>query len=439
MFSDGQNRLITVEDYSVALYQVDTNVSVFFNLVLDNATEINTTNETQLVYAIFLDNCSTHTNHVLDINLLDEELKSPLLGDIQFNYELLNVPDYAIVNSLNMSFINKSSVSICSDINLTDENFVQSIELRYVSDGYAPELYHIQRSEISGDTVTLNLYDLNSSDSTEFKVTYQDSTFNFVEGAILQLQKKYISEGAYETVEAPLTSNEEIAVVHINLDTVKYRATVVKNGEVLDEFDNLVFKCQSELTGECEQKLLGTIDPQNNIDLDTSRDFSYSIDRLINVITLSFTIPSGTSSSINMILNQKDQFGSYEMCNQTILSSAGSIQCEFNDTIGDSYIDLRIYKDGVPMAIQSYIIPEGSGVDFLGNNFIIIIVLLLSVVGMALTSPEWIIINGIIVMVIAGALWLVNGLHFVMGLGSLMWLVIAAGILIFKLAKQEDR
>ena len=58
---------------------------------------------------------------------------------------------------------------------------------------------------------------------------------------------------------------------------------------------------------------------------------------------------------------------------------------------------------------------------------------------MALTSPEWIIINGIIVMVISGALWLINGLDFVVGLGNLMWLVIAAGILIFKLAKQEDR
>jgi hypothetical protein len=184
---------------------------------------------------------------------------------------------------------------------------------------------------------------------------------------------------------------------------------------------------------------LGTINPRNDIQIDTIRDFSYSITRVNNTITLSFSIPSGVPSSINMQLIQKDQFGSYEMCNQTTLSSAGSISCNFNNTIGDSYIDLRIYKDGEPMAIESYIIPETNGVDFLGNNYIIIVVLLLSVVGMALTSPEWIIINGIIVMVIAGALWLVNGLDFVMGLGSLMWLIIAAGILIFKLAKQEDR
>jgi len=65
--------------------------------------------------------------------------------------------------------------------------------------------------------------------------------------------------------------------------------------------------------------------------------------------------------------------------------------------------------------------------------------MLFSVIGMAFSSPEWIIINSIITLLLAGALWLLNGMNFVVGLGSIMWLVIAAGILIMKLAKQEDR
>jgi hypothetical protein len=58
---------------------------------------------------------------------------------------------------------------------------------------------------------------------------------------------------------------------------------------------------------------------------------------------------------------------------------------------------------------------------------------------MAFTSPEWIIVNSVITMLMAGSLWLLNGLNFVIGLGGLMWLVIAAGILIMKISKQEDR
>jgi hypothetical protein len=65
--------------------------------------------------------------------------------------------------------------------------------------------------------------------------------------------------------------------------------------------------------------------------------------------------------------------------------------------------------------------------------------MLLSLVGMALSSPEWIVINGIVTMVIAGGLYLARGLDFVVGLGSLMWLILAAIILITKMSKQEDR
>ncbi len=440
IFSDGQQRIITVENYAIALLQSDTNISIFFNLILDDLSEINTTNETQLVNAIFLDDCSAHANQLFNISLFDEALKTPLLGDIEFNYKLLNVPGFNEVNSLNLSFTNENNIGICSDINLTDENFVQSIEIRYSSDGYTSELYHIQRGEITSNTIKLNLFDLNVSDSTEFKLTYQDSTFNFVEGAIIQLQRKYISEDTYEVVEAPLTSSDGVSIVHIDLDTNKYKITVVKNGVILDTFNNIVFDCQSELTGDCEQKLLGKIDPRNDEDFDTTRDFSHSEPvRSGNTVTLAYSIPSGTPSAVNIQLLQKDQFGTSTLCNKTITSSAGSIQCEFLDTIGDSYLDYRVYKNGEPMIYTSYLIPESSDLDFLGNNYIIILVLLFSIVGMALTSPEWIIINSIVTMVIAGALYLANGVDFLVGLGNLMWLIIAAGIIIFKLAKQEDR
>jgi hypothetical protein len=58
---------------------------------------------------------------------------------------------------------------------------------------------------------------------------------------------------------------------------------------------------------------------------------------------------------------------------------------------------------------------------------------------MAITSPEWMILNSIITLVVAGGIWLVKGMDIVKGLGLVVWLIIAAIILIIKLAKQEDR
>jgi hypothetical protein len=100
---------------------------------------------------------------------------------------------------------------------------------------------------------------------------------------------------------------------------------------------------------------------------------------------------------------------------------------------------MNITKDGVPQAKKAYVVEEDSGLAFLDNNFFIVFIFLLSIIGMAFTSPEWIIVNSVLTMFIAGALFLLNGVNFVVGLGGLMWLVVGAGILIMKIAKQEDK
>jgi hypothetical protein len=439
IISSGNTRILTIDDYAVPLYTVNTNASIFFDLFLDNSTNINTTTKTQLVYAIFLDNCSSHTYELFNISLFDEKTKTPIVGDIEFNYNLLNKPAYQTINSLNLKFENVSNARICSDINLTDENFAQSIEIKYSSDGYVAELYNIQKADITEDTTQLDLFDLNSTESTEFLIKYQDDTLTTVEGAVVQLLRKYISEDAYETVEAPLTSSTGTAIVHIDLNTNLYKAIIVKDGVVLDIFDNLVFDCENELSGVCEQNLFGVIDSQNSVDIETINDFSYLVTSVNNTITTTFSIPSGNPSLVNILLKQKDMFGNTYLCNKTITSSGGSIDCDYNDTIGDSIISLSIYINGKLSSYRTYNIKEAGGVDWLDNNFFIVFVLLLSLAGMAITSPEWMIINSVATMVLCGGIWLLNGVDFVAGFGTLIWLLVSAVILIFKISKQEDR
>ncbi|MCK4501292.1 hypothetical protein KAU11_12400, partial [Candidatus Babeliales bacterium] len=185
--------------------------------------------------------------------------------------------------------------------------------------------------------------------------------------------------------------------------------------------------------------LLGKIDSQNTVTLEILNDFTYSVSSVDETITTIFSIPSGTPSIINILLTLTDTFGNVSVCNQTITSSAGSIDCTYLDTIGDSIIQLEIKKDNELQAIQSYIIYEDGAVDFLDNNFFIVFILALSLIGMAFSSPEWIVMNAVMTLLLAGSLWLLNGLNFVMGLGSLIWLVVGAGIIIMKLSKQEDR
>jgi len=440
IFSFGNERLLAVNNYVIPSSPTQNNASFFFNIRLDDGTDINTDPNNQTINPVSIDNCSTFTNELLNISLFKERDQTPLNGTIELNLLLLNSFDFGLVSNLSLQATNVQNLVVCSESNLTGSDLKYSLEIKYSATEHSSELYHIQRADIPATVFPLALYDLNENFTTSFKVIYQNNNFEFVEDAIIQLQRKYISEGIYKVVEAPLTSSTGTAVLHIDLDTNKYKAAVVKNGVVLDTFENLVFICDSILTGDCVQELLGKIDPEGDVGIETLLDFAHSDPTVINdTVTLSFVVPSGTPSLVNLQLTQHDLFGNKTLCDQNITSSAGSIQCTFNQTIGDSYLEYQIQKNGELIFQASYIVPQDSTLNFLGNNFIIVLLLLLTLVGMAFTSPEWIIILGVITFLISGALWLLNGLSFVVGIGALIWLFIAAFILIFKMSRQEDR
>lgn len=437
IFADDEYLILS----SITIPGVSTNTNFTFSFILniDGEEFIPQTFE-QEVFPIGFSDCSNISELILNISLFNEKDKMPLVGDIELNLQIYSKTSDDIVAETNQTYNSTQSQSICLTPIESKDNLYLTTEIRYMSEGYAPEFYHIQKADLSLYPRDLNLYDLKLNESTEFVIIYQNSEFIFVEGAIVQLQRKYIWEDLYEVVEAPITGADGKTNVHVDLDTNKYRVTIVKDGEVLDIFENVEFSCESELAGQCTEKLLGDVDPINDVALDTIRDFAYSVsesETANNTITTVFSIPSGTPSSVNIVLEQIDQFGNVTTCNRTVTSSAGSIDCEFEQTIDKSLLKLIILKDSFPMSTVEFIVE--APLDFGGINYFIVFVFILSLVGIALASPEFMVIIAVITMMISGSIWLVNGLNFVIGLGAFMWLIVAAIILIIKMSKQEDR
>ena len=246
------------------------------------------------------------------------------------------------------------------------------------------------------------LYDLKTEDTTVFKAIFKSSELIPIAGAIISLQRKYLDEDLFRVVEAPLTSSESTALVHIDTDSNKYKIIVIKDGEILGTFDNLVFKCQSELTGECEIELLETLSTPNVIDLETLQDLSYSIssNTTSKTITLDFSSLSGTPKEINLVAFQNKITGKVTLINRTISSSGGSLSVSYEDALYDSSIELYLYLDGTLIAQKGFMAKESLDDFFLGNNFIIIFILSLSLIFMAVSSPEFIVINSIISIIV---------------------------------------
>lgn len=423
---------------------VDTNVTFNWSVTLSDGLTHVFSNQDQLVQIFSIDDCSVNTLELFNVSLFDERLLSPINGTIEADLTVFS-DDFNPVLQSSFNASNVHTVNYCSNILLNSTELLFDLELRYYSspDGgatynYVPELYNIQKAISSSLPQNISLYDLNINESTKFLIKYQGDDLVAVEGAVVQLLRKYVSEGLSRTVEAPLTSNIGSAVVHIDLNSNVYKAIVVKDGQILDIFDNLVFDCESELTGTCTQNLFGELDSQNTISVGVLNDFSYVITEVNNTITSTFTIPSGLVSSVNIVMSQEDAFGNTSMCNTTISSNAGSIDCTYSESLSDSIISLKMFKDGELLVQKGYFVAEASSVDWDGANFFIVLIFLFSLVGMAFVSPEWVIGMGVVAFVLSGGIWLLNGLNFVVGLGGLLWLIVVAGILIYKISRQTS-
>jgi len=418
------------------LVSTDTNISFSFFLVIDGVT-YETTSYNHTVTDIAFSNC-TAGDALATFLLVDEELQTALSGDIEISAYITNPTTSAVVSSINLSYTNVSNASICLTPNSSFNDYKLFYEVRYTADDYVSEFYNVKNANMSAYPKYIALYDLASNDSTEFIVEYRNDNYVTIEDAVVLLLRQYLAEDSYKVVEAPTTSSTGTSILHVDLNTNKYRVIVLKDGVILNTFTNIVFHCENELSGQCTQELYGGVDPQNTVTLESLDDFSYSVTKVNETLTLTYSVPSG-SASVNLYLYQIDLFGNTYLCNETVYSSGGSIDCSYNNTIGDSMVYLEVRKDGELMASKSYFVEENTDLGFLGNNFFIVFIFIVTITGMALSSPEWMVIMSVITLLLTGSLWLLNGLTFAIGFGSLMWLIVAAGIIIFKLSRQEDR
>ncbi len=437
LFSGGE--YLVTASITAPVVSLDTNFSFGFYFVVSGITYF-LNSQTQEVLNLDFAICGGISNDtLLNMSLFDEKTLVNLTGDIEFNADIISKSSSEIVETINGTFSGVHSGVIClSPVSSYDLYFIDA-EIRYFDEGYVTEFYYIQKADLGEYPKDLGLYDLNQNDSTEFAVTYKNNAFIFIKDAVIQLQRKYIGEDVYRVVEAPLTSDGGKAILHIDLNTNKYQASVVKDGELLDFFENIVFNCDNELSGDCTYSLDGTVNPNNDIPITDLIDFSYSVsvDEDNQTITVLFAVPSGTPSSINVVLEQIDMFGNSTSCNTTIVTSAGSIECTYLDTIEKSILELSISKNEVGLVLLSYV--NDPELDMDGINFFIVFMFMVSLVGMAIASPEWMIIISVMVLVISGTLLLIRGMNLVMGLGAIAWVIIAAGIIILKMSKQEDR
>ncbi|KKN44983.1 hypothetical protein LCGC14_0687440 [marine sediment metagenome] len=411
----------------------DTNISWNFW-----ANDINSTLFNQTVFNIQLDNCSTHSN-VTIYYYLEDELDQTLIDNENSTIESLVILKTLLgenVAQFNQVFEGNSTPQVCSELNLTNSNLRIWEQSRYGSDDYVFEQHNIQNASMI-TFANFTLLDLPSTSATTFRIIYKSETFLPVTDAIINVQRKYIGEGIFKSIESPITDANGEVSASLDLDAVIYRIIVRQNGTTLSTFENPAIACQNILTGDCTINIneRQTINLINNFD--SINDFNYGLTQDNRTITLTFEIPSGISKSVNLFVNQSTILGNQTSCNQTTFATSGQMQCVIDPTLGDVFATADVSSDGTLITTASTTILEDRRQYFGTDNIVLTFFLVLSLILLMVSDPIAVLI-GIVIGLITSGLMLFLNVGSLFGVTSiLMYLIIIVIILIIKISNRQ--
>ena len=432
------SKSITAPDVST-----DTNISFFWNITQSDGVFFALTPQNQTVLALGIDNCSTNTILILNYTLRDEGTQDFLnvsADNISVEIDVKIFTSDGSLQVLNFSelYTDINPTQVCLNINLTTENYQLDATNKYTSDPREIEYHNIQGFNLTNSSIPQNiiLFDLLTADSTEFQITFKDSSFVVVEDALINVNRQYVSEGVFKTVELPKTDSNGQTVVHLVEKDIVYNFIVIKNGILLGTFNNLIAFCDDATTGACFITLnaLGANTQPFNYDESIQLFSSFDYNQTSRVLQFTFVTTDGTSKNVSLNTIKMDQLGNTTACGQTLISSSGTLTCTIPDSFGNETIITNIFVDGT-LTITNYI-RAASPFDIGDIGYFLAWFLILSLALMFSESKIGTVI-GVLMGVIVSILfaWLEGGL---IGVGSaFMWLVIAGFILIWKLNKDR--
>lgn len=430
-----------------ALVSGSSNNSFNWIVILSDSYQFNSSYYYQTISDITLDNCSINSNNLYNFTIFDETLQNvinPTTSNtyVETTFSLYLNDGVTLLQNFSQAFNKTNPFRICINSNLSSiESYLLDGQVQYRATGYAVEFYNIQKENITSSDIGTNisLYDLNSSVAQEFLITYTDTNFQPVSNALILIKKKYINEGVFKTVEVPITDINGQTIANLVLSEVVYTFDVVKNGELLGTFENVVAFCDNIATGDCKINLnsySSTSAPDSYANVD---DYIFTIDynRSTRTASTSFSVASGSVSLNTLNVTSFSGVGTTQLCYSSITTASGSLSCIIPSSYENETITISLYKDYVLMG-KAIISQNTQPSNIYGSNRVFIaIISFLTLVAIGLSEGP--IITGILMVI---GLILLISLNMIYNSGilggsfTIIWVIIAIILIIARSNKK---
>ena len=437
-FASGSNTVLRKTDYLIPNVEADTNVTFYWNITLSDSTNLQLEYHNQTIYNLDLDNCAVNTVELFNFTVVDEEKQTILPNatiEIAINVYDENMEEL-ILNYSNL-FEGENPLRVCMNRNLSsDSMYLVDTAVRYEDTGNANEYYNIVGQELTNGTASqiITLYDLNLTDSTDFQLTFTGSDFLPIENALVYVDRQYISENTFKTVELPKTDYNGQSVLHLVRNDVIYNIGIVKDGVVLGNFENLVAFCDDFTIGDCNIELNAFDSVESVFNVDEALGIIYTspvYNKTANTISFNFLTSDGTAKTVLLEVTRNDIFGNRSICNSTLISSGGTLTCNIDPNLDESVLMVSIYVDGVLTVLGSV---ELDTTNFGVAGYLVMFVMAMSFIFMFSGSKTGVLIS--IGLTFAGALGMGIVSGDLIGVGaSGIWLLVIIFVGIYKLNK----
>lgn len=276
------------------------------------------------IYDYSIDNCSTNTFKTLMAKIFNEN--SPTVG---MNATLEAIIDYWINDPLtgkNFStiFAYNDTVYFCV---LNHAPIFADIYLKFnTTNGSTHRYYNINTTLTNTTQQNVSLYNFNvMTGLSSLRLTVREkATYNYFSGIIGILQRFYVSENVWRTVQMDQSGDYGLQVFDIYEDDTDYRLIFQDlNNSVLKQTNSMKFDCDSSL---CELTVL--LDPSEATSRAHGLSVSYTYNNNTGNITATWSNIYTEESTVTMLVRREVSSGTIYICNTTQTGTSGTIICD---------------------------------------------------------------------------------------------------------------
>lgn len=427
--TDGAGNTIASKALSIPV--ISGTIPLYWNTTLSNGTVLNSAIYNQTVTSVGIDDCTAFTNVILNFTNYDQDTKAVLSVT---NYSVqVRIGDAALDNYVQYANTSNSlHYDVCSNQTLTSSYRMDAIA-QTSRGSYFTQYYNIQNFTLTNLTANRNisLYQLQTNAGETFQINVKDTNFISLTGALIEVQRQYVSEGGFTVVEIPITDSQGSAIAHLKTNNQLYNIYIKKNGLLVAVFLNQQPYCNPALS-DCVinyNLLASDIVPAtrssvggvfwNNRYNDTSR-----------IYYLDFSSIDGTTKTVRIA-------GSYNgagVCSQTLTASSGTVSCSIPAAYSNKTVLMQGYS-GSSLLLTDYVYVGYTSPKLLSKGKYIIAALLLPLLAlMAGGAASVSVIAFVLGLGLAGSIFLIDGGISIFGASTLIvWFVAAAILLLIKI------